>query len=815
MEKTLTISMIILILISAIITGNPVVKNDELINGLAAIVGIIFCFYIIIKQKKILINKQTIAIAILSVTTTIPMIFNTHVSLSGTVYYIFRYISIFIIYTVTIHLINSNTKNKEYIKKAIIFSGIILVLFGIDLMTTGITNNFIKTIIGTKAGQQWETRMFSLFLYSNTFAISVIVAYILVLGETLKENFKMTYVGILSLLLAAILLTQSRICIILLVIGLITYFFLINKENKYKFIKVLFINSVFSLIYVMLFNYIKHTGNMILIWIITGLTILFSSLLGKILIKNERINKIIKIKTVLIIAVVGIVIFVILTFFKSPLILFNGKEAQSKVTKEILNIKPNQNYEIKVDLEAMSNTEGENYKIEFIQMNKYSDEIAREGFSVNNCNEEFTINIETKENVDLILFSIIANETNENTKVIIKSLKLNNKEFVLNYKFLPTDIINKLKNLNLSQKSVWERVTFITDGLEIIKNNFLFGIGGDGWKYEQYGVQSYYYNASQMHCYILQVFMEYGIIGGIALIVIIITTLKNIIKLIKDKKDVEISIGIAFILLLIHSSLDFDMTFLYVMFIFYLLVAMLNNKGEEYKSNNLLNNVIVMITFMVCIVSIYFSFCERYVKITKSDRLEKVNSYEEKDILQKVYIALVPYNQQYKFERSEYLNMHLNAKSEQLTEMEKENIKNEQIKLLKQSIESERGKADVIDKSIGILKIADSEEDKEFAYESIKYVFSKHKYNSNKIHDNYIKIYSLIYGDDYKYKIGYLGDDPKYKNLEIQDNYDTNKLFEIIHENLGKDILYIKDYEKCRITKEEAEEKIEEMQGVK
>ena len=60
MEKALTISMIIIIILSTIITGNPVVKNDELINGLAAVVGIMFCIYIIVKQKKILITKDSL-----------------------------------------------------------------------------------------------------------------------------------------------------------------------------------------------------------------------------------------------------------------------------------------------------------------------------------------------------------------------------------------------------------------------------------------------------------------------------------------------------------------------------------------------------------------------------------------------------------------------------------------------------------------------------------------------------------------------------------------------------------------------------------
>lgn len=815
MKKGLRIVAIVLIIFSVMINGNPVSKNDNMINIAVAIVGIIFSSYLLIKQKNIVISKQNVIIFLLCLSSAIPLLFKSYVSLSDTIFYIFRYISVFIIYQLITYLMQEDKKNKDYIKKAIIFSNVILLLFGIDLMTTELTNNMVKDMIGMIVNQKLETRMYSLFFYSNTFAIATSIAYLLTLGEMTKEKPSIVYTGILSLLLSAILLTQSRTTILLLTIGVIIYLIFSKQQTRYKIVKVLFINILFSFLYVVLFQHFRQAGNNILIWIITFGVVCSSIFFSRFLIKNEKVNKIIKLKILLIVIATAIIVLIILACFKSPLILFHGENAQTKITKDIVKIEPNQKYEIKLKLEAHSNTEEDNYQIAFIQRNKYSDEIERKEITVNNCEEEINMDLTTDENVNLIEFSVIAKETNKDTKLIIKSLTLNEEEFALNYRFLPTEMINKLKYMKLSQKSVWERVIFIKDGLSIIKQNFLLGIGGGGWKYQQFENQTYYYTASQMHCYLIQVFMEFGIMGAITLIIVIITTLKNVAKIIKEKNDKDLPIGIAFLILLVHGLLDFDMAFLSILFLFYILVAMLNDKSEKIRFNYLFKNIILITILIISCISMYFNGCEKYTELTKESRLRQAKTYGEKTALENLYISLVPYNNQYKKERIEYLELYLKAKGKELTEIEREDRKKEEVNLLKQCLEQEKGKADTINQSVKILKVADWEEDREYAYQKIADIFSKHRYDANKIYCDYIELYCLIYGESYRYTINPLETIKQRENLENNYNYDIDRLLKIIYDNIEKDIAYLKEYEKCRITKKQSEKLIEQIQGVK
>ena len=797
MKKIIGLLLIFAIVIASIVIGNPIFRNDNIINCLISVIGIIFPIYTIIKKKKTILDKQSILMLCLCLVSILPLICNTYSSLSGTIYYIFRYISIFIIYIIASYLISEDDKYKEYIKRGIIFSGFILVVFGIDLMTTKISVNFIKAI-GIEENLEMETRMYSTFLYPNTLAISISVAYILVLGESLKYKLKYFDIGILSLLFSVMLLTQSRTSLIFFALGLMIYFVCINKENKIKFIKIILINLIFSLIYVVVFNYLRKNGNFVLIWILSIGIILFSNLLGKKIINNEKINKLITIKNFIILGVSVITFFILLTFFKTPLTLFNGKNAQLRTYKEIFNIKPNEIYKIKMQIEAISNTKEDNYKIEFIQRNKFSDELKKDTISVNNCNEEFNLEIKTSDDVNMIELNLIANKTNENTKLTIKSLTINDKEFTLNYKFLPTDIINKLKYLTLSQRSVWERFAFIKDGLNIAKDNILIGTGGDCWKYKQYGVQSYNYYSSEMHSYIIQILMDYGILGCTIFLVLIINSIINIIKLIKNKDDINLSIGIAFLVLFMHSLLDFDMSFLYIMIIFYLLISLLNNKDIRDNKNNMrdtLNKIsaitITIILLVISITNLYFNSCEIYTNLTKDKKLEKVRNYKQKTDLENRYIFLLPYDSRYKLERAQYLDLYLDVKEKEISKIEKENMINEEIKLLKEILNQERDNPYLIQNAIKILKISNDKENQEYALRFIEKIFSKHKYNVNKIYYDYMQIYSLI--------------------CEEKEKLYINKLSEIISNNLEKDIKYIKDYSKCRIRKENSEELIEKI----
>ena len=208
-KYTTTILIFLIILISTILIGNPLVKNENLINIIIGISGI----YIILKsfkdKQKIITNKTTKIMLMLLIISALPLLLNTYISLNGTINYIFRYISVFIMYILINQELKENRDNLGKIKDIIIISDIILVAFGIDLLTTNITYDFVKKIIGVTTDQRALTRMYSLFLYNNAFSISTVVAYLISIEQMLNKKEKI-YAGLSTVLVFGIILSQSR-----------------------------------------------------------------------------------------------------------------------------------------------------------------------------------------------------------------------------------------------------------------------------------------------------------------------------------------------------------------------------------------------------------------------------------------------------------------------------------------------------------------------------------------------------------------------------------------------------------------------------
>lgn len=782
MKKT-PLTIILITLLATILIGNPLIKNDNLINIAIGILGIYTIIKSLKENKKTITNKTTKAMLMLSITSALPLILNKYLTLNGTIIYIFRYISIFAIYIITNQELKKEINNLEKIKDIIIVSGIILVIFGIDLLTTNMSYEFVKRIIGATTDQESLTRMYSLFLYSNTFAISTVVAYIISIDQTLNKK-ETIYAGISTLLLSGIILSQSRTTLLILGIIMIIYVLIIPKQEKNCLIKLLLVSTILSIIYVTAFTYLKRIGYNNVIWLITLIVPIISTYIYNKMKLNEKIDKIFKIKYLLIVSIVIVIIVLILSMFKSDLVLFNNENSQTKITKNIYDVKENNQYKIQLEIEANSDTTKDNYIIEFIQRNNYSDSLGEEKIEINNYEGIKEFNINTVEGIKWIEFSVSAKETGNGKTLKIKSLKINGKEFVLNYKFLPTDMVAQLKYINLSQRSVQERKIFIIDGIKILKKFGLFGIGGDGYKYAVQEVQSYYYGVSQIHCYILQIAIEFGIIGLVVFCYLMLLTFKNIIKIIKNKKKEKYSIVLAFIALFLHSFVDFDMTFFYTMIIFYMLIAIINfNEIEEKKGK--IDKIIESIVVIILAISTIFNINEVYVKTTKEGTLKNVRTYEQKTNVEKKYIRLVPYSYEYKMERIEYIKLYKDVKEKELSKEQKENMDNELVQLLKTSICSEKRNSDIILECIEIIKNTNDDSDKEFAYEKIEETLKMHKYNAIKIVNDY-------------------------ENLK---KVDDSKIKEIINNNIDNSVKNLQEYEKCRITKQQSDKMIEQLKS--
>lgn len=135
-------------------------------------------------------------------------------------------------------------------------------------------------------------------------------------------------------------------------------------------------------------------------------------------------------------------------------------------------------------------------------------------------------------------------------------------------KFLPDNVRARFENINFQQHEVLERITFYKDSIKVIKDYPILGAGGGAWAsiYEKY--QNNPYTSRQAHNFLLQYLVEVGIVGGLILLGLLAIIFYLYIKNYYNKESAEIQSHLIYyifvITLLIHSLLDFDMSFVFI-----------------------------------------------------------------------------------------------------------------------------------------------------------------------------------------------------------------------------------------------------------
>ncbi len=135
-------------------------------------------------------------------------------------------------------------------------------------------------------------------------------------------------------------------------------------------------------------------------------------------------------------------------------------------------------------------------------------------------------------------------------------------------KLLPDNIKNRIANINLQQTSVAERGTFYKDAIKLFKDYPVLGAGGGAWftLYEKY--QSNPYVSRQAHNFFLQYLVETGLVGLIFLVfllaVVFYTYIRSFIRNQDASKYDHLIFYIVPVAILIHSLIDFDMSFIYI-----------------------------------------------------------------------------------------------------------------------------------------------------------------------------------------------------------------------------------------------------------
>lgn len=171
---------------------------------------------------------------------------------------------------------------------------------------------------------------------------------------------------------------------------------------------------------------------------------------------------------------------------------------------------------------------------------------------------------------------------------VIKDIRINNKIYyclgIIGLSILllsNTNTVNRIKNISLKTGTFQERLVYYEDSIKTIIENPL-GNGINTFQYKSYNDASAFYDVKYIHNSFLQVLYDNGMINFILFMLIIII---GIISIIKSKVKYKNYLALAYISILGHSLLDFDLSFttLIILIVFLIVLSEENTNNKKDK----------------------------------------------------------------------------------------------------------------------------------------------------------------------------------------------------------------------------------------
>lgn len=543
-----------------------------------------------------------------------------------------KYCMCFSVFYILTDFLNTYTK-KVIALWVMISSALGVCIIGLDAAAGGsfvkILNDFFRSLGAVRDvffGLYLENRIYSTVQYPNALAAYVMAVFFVVSGLILatEKRWARTILGGISFVLfATFILTQSRGTQLLFPVILLIFGLTLPKHNRVKGITYLLMTSIMSFVIALKIYTTLISGSVdsstiwkyVLAGVVGGIVIggVFDFISGI----TEKISWKIYVGGLVSIVIIAVIGFVYAINASEPLTFKIEADGKAQGISKSISLDPDREYKFVYSVEANSYKEKsdiERNKPVVYDINIYSksqQNILFGGYTMlsktkgkeTNGREEREIKFNVPE--DSIVVTVAFSNSYKNTSTTfleasIMDVEKNKivKNIVLKNKYNLEGITNRIQKLSADKSGV-ARIVFYKDGIKMFKDRWFLGAGGKAWEFLYFSYQSYPYSTTQAHNYPLQVAVETGVLGILALVFLfVILIISQYLYSKKYSREVEleelrqgfIQTGVfsGLMAILFHSFIDFDLSLTAIMLFLWQLIGLFN---IEVRRGMLLDNV--------------------------------------------------------------------------------------------------------------------------------------------------------------------------------------------------------------------------------
>ncbi|NHN34270.1 O-antigen ligase family protein [Paenibacillus agricola] len=278
-------------------------------------------------------------------------------------------------------------------------------------------------------------------------------------------------------------------------------------------------------------------------------------------------------------------------------------------------------------------------------------------------------------------------------------------------KLLPENIKTRVENINFQQHSVLERGTFYADAIKLYKDYPVIGAGGGAWSalYEKY--QNNPYVSRQAHNFFLQYLVEVGAIGFAILLLVLGAIFYIFIRsFITNKSQTDEFRFVFYIIaisLLIHSMIDFDLSYVYLGIVLFLSLGSMISKiniGLLGSKWGIIEKYRWIYPSLLLVISLFMFFNASQLLNANSNFQNAVNQAQNNKSINEVFplldVALKKHSN-----HPEYVSYKTDILLQVYNQTKDEKYYNEAVSLIQQTRKKEHFNRSLIEKEAQTLMI--------------------------------------------------------------------------------------------------------------